>query len=268
MAWVKKEVWPVTVWLAEKDEDGKPLDWGSPSETFYAKTHEEAEQMKAKFLAGKDEYYGDYVEGCDIGDEMVEKEFWEDERPVSQQVEELTTRIMLADPETTAGQAAYIIATARLEKMAERADPSIAEMLRLTSESPDLDTLKERLAQVTGHPSMEKQRLFVDMDGTLAVFHPVDTLEKLYEQGYFLNLEPQMPVVNAIHEIIHQGKVEVYVMSSVMSDSAYAVDEKNTWLDKYLPEIDMEHRIFPPCGDNKLAYILEEIRPTDCLLDD
>lgn len=27
----------------------------------------------------------------------------------------------------------------------------------------------------------EKQRLFVDMDGTLAVFTPVDELETLYE---------------------------------------------------------------------------------------
>lgn len=36
----------------------------------------------------------------------------------------------------------------------------------------------------------DKQRLFVDMDGTLAEFKPVDTLEVLYEKDYFLNLKP------------------------------------------------------------------------------
>lgn len=272
MAWVKRNVWPVTVWPAEHDEEGEPLDWGSPSETFYAKTREEAEQMKAKFLAGKDEYYGKYIDECDIGDEMVEQEFWEEDRPVLKQVEELTTRIMLADPETSAGQAAYIIATVRLKRMAEQAqeqaEPALADILRLASESPDLDTLKERLTQVTGHETIEKQRLFVDMDGTLAEFRTVDTLEVLYEEGYFYNLEPQMTVVDAIRDIVSQSEVEVYVMSSVLSDSSYALAEKNAWLDKYLPEIDREHRIFPPCGDNKLSYIPGEVRPTDCLLDD
>ena len=33
----------------------------------------------------------------------------------------------------------------------------------------------------------KKQRLFVDIDGTLAVFKPVDTLETLYEKGYLKN---------------------------------------------------------------------------------
>ncbi len=31
----------------------------------------------------------------------------------------------------------------------------------------------------------KKQRLFVDMDGTLSVFTPVKELEALYEKGYF-----------------------------------------------------------------------------------
>ena len=34
-----------------------------------------------------------------------------------------------------------------------------------------------------------KNRLFVDMDGTLAVFKTVDTMETLYEKGYFKNLQ-------------------------------------------------------------------------------
>lgn len=116
---------------------------------------------------------------------------------------------------------------------------------------------------------IEASRLFVDMDGTLAKFQTVETLEMLYEKGYFLNLEPLHNVLAAIRKIVQEHpEKQVYIMSSVLSDSSYALQEKNEWLDRYLPEIDMEHRIFPPCGKNKLDYVPEGIRPTDCLLDD
>ena len=73
---------------------------------------------------------------------------------------------------------------------------------------------------------MEKQRLFVDMDGTLAVFTPVDTLETLYEKGYFLYLMPQHNVVNAVRSIImHNPEIEVFILSAYLSDSAYALQE-------------------------------------------
>ena len=114
----------------------------------------------------------------------------------------------------------------------------------------------------------QKTRLFVDIDGTLAVFKPVDTLETLYEKGYFLNLEPHENVVAAVNELTQNDNIEVFIMSSVLSDSKYALDEKNEWINKYLPQIDMEHRIFPPCGSDKKEYIPEEVRDTDCLLDD
>lgn len=114
-----------------------------------------------------------------------------------------------------------------------------------------------------------KKRLLVDMDGTLAVFQPVDTLEKLYEEGYFLNLAPQQNVVDAVKEIVlKHPEIEVFIMSAVLTDSKFALQEKNEWLDKYLPEIDSKHRIFPPCGEDKKEYVPEGIRDTDYLLDD
>ena len=36
----------------------------------------------------------------------------------------------------------------------------------------------------------QQDRLFIDMDGTIAEFKPCKTMEKLYERGYFLNLAP------------------------------------------------------------------------------
>lgn len=117
--------------------------------------------------------------------------------------------------------------------------------------------------------AMEKIRLAVDMDGVLAEFQRVDTLETLYEKGYFFNLKPIQNVVDAIRDIVfNHPEVEVYIMTSVLSDSKYALEEKNQWLDKYLPEIEEQRRIFPPCGENKLEYMPGGIRETDFLLDD
>jgi 5'(3')-deoxyribonucleotidase len=116
---------------------------------------------------------------------------------------------------------------------------------------------------------LDKQRLFVDMDGTLAVFKPVDKIETLYEKGYFLNLQPIDNVVEAVKNIVKNNpEIEVYILSAALKDSKYAIEEKNYWLDKYLPEIDMQHRIFPPCGADKKSYIPGKIRETDFLLDD
>ena len=112
------------------------------------------------------------------------------------------------------------------------------------------------------------QRLFVDMDGTLAVFRVVDTLETLYEPGYFLNLEPNENVVGAVKQLINNPETDVYVLSSYLSDSSYALAEKNKWLDKYLPELPKEKRLFVPCGIEKSTVVPEGIREDDFLLDD
>lgn len=114
----------------------------------------------------------------------------------------------------------------------------------------------------------KKPRLFVDIDGTLAVFKPVDTLETLYEKGYFLNLAPHENVVAAVKEIVtNHPEIEVNILSAYLTDSQYALQEKNEWLDRYLPEIDQTHRIFVPCGSDKKEGI-GGIRSDDFLLDD
>ena len=114
------------------------------------------------------------------------------------------------------------------------------------------------------------KRLFVDMDGTLAFFHPVTALEQLYEEGYFRNLEPHENVLQGIKGILqdHADQVEVYILSAYLSDSAYALAEKEAWLDQYLPELPEANRIFMPCGAEKMAFVPEGIREDDYLLDD
>lgn len=112
-------------------------------------------------------------------------------------------------------------------------------------------------------------RLFLDLDGTAAVFNKVDTLETLYEKGYFANLEPNWNIINAIKIIIRDyPQIEVFSLSAYLTDSKYALSEKEQWMDTYIPEIDNEHRIFMPCGENKLDYLPGGVRKSDQLLDD
>ena len=119
------------------------------------------------------------------------------------------------------------------------------------------------------HIDANKQRLFVDMDGTLAVFTPVDQLETLYQEGYFRNLKPHNNVVEAVKYIINNHpEIEVHILSAYLTDSKYALQEKNEWLDENLPEIDQAHRIFGPCGSDKKEWIPGGIREADHLLDD
>lgn len=139
----------------------------------------------------------------------------------------------------------------------------------------------------------EKPRLFVDMDGTLAEWRNIhidvedfesstDVQKKVNEiltkPGYYRTLAPHKNVVDTIRDIIKENKIEVYVLSCViLSDKPDSpVVQKETWLAEYLPEIDKEHQIFVPNGDNKFRYAWHYLKslgertlgPGDYLLDD
>ena len=148
----------------------------------------------------------------------------------------------------------------------ERYSPEVCEdLLKAEYSFPDIAPGTWRNQETES----EKVRLFVDMDGTLAMWHPTKKLEELYEEGYFKNLEPYEEVVEAIRQIYtFEPNVEVFILSAYLSDSSYALKEKNEWLDRYLPEIDKDHRCFCHCGTDKSAAVPEGIKETDVLLDD
>lgn len=150
------------------------------------------------------------------------------------------------------------------KEMSYHEELGLREFVRYAEES-----VLERLEQEKLEQERGKKRLFVDMDGTLAEFKQIDALEQLYEKGYFENLQPQMAVVEAVKIISKEcPDIEVYILSAVLSDSQYALQEKNAWLDRYLPEIDKSHRLFPPCGSDKKDVIKDGITEKDFLLDD
>ena len=115
------------------------------------------------------------------------------------------------------------------------------------------------------------KRLFVDMDGTLAKFHDeVSYLERMWEPMFFRNLKPFDNMVFGVRDFIAQHPdVEVFVLSSkILGEPPYCEMEKNAWLDKYLPEIDAAHRIFPAVGTPKAYAVPDGITADDYLLDD
>jgi len=132
---------------------------------------------------------------------------------------------------------------------------------------------------------MSKLRLFVDMDGTLAEWKtlnlPIEQFEDaneaqhyLYEnylkkEGYYYNLAPQNKVIEAVKLIAERFKddIEIYTLSATIPNCP-AKQDKNRWLDKYLPEIDEAHRIFVPDGNNKVFYVPGGVSKNDFLLDD
>lgn len=115
------------------------------------------------------------------------------------------------------------------------------------------------------------KRLFVDMDGTLARFHDeVHYLERMFEEGFFRDLVPFYEMVDGLKLFMQQHPdVEVFVLSSkVDGEPPYCEKEKNEWLDKYLPEIDKAHRLFPRVGMPKASVVPGGVTKNDYLLDD
>ena len=113
---------------------------------------------------------------------------------------------------------------------------------------------------------MKKRRYFIDIDGTLAVY-----ISKEYAwweiDGIFRYLQPQANVVNAIRQLIQQGK-EVYIISAYHRHTPQVKIDKIFWLQKYLPEIKLDHQIYTFCGEDKTIYIPNGVKVTDILLDD
>ena len=116
---------------------------------------------------------------------------------------------------------------------------------------------------------MSKKVLLVDMDGTLARFHDeVDYLERMYEEGFFLNLLPFENVVAAIRLFMEDHpEIPVYTCTAAIN-SPFCIPEKEAWLDTFLPEIRKENRIYSEPGKSKAEYLDLETGPDIFLLDD
>lgn len=116
----------------------------------------------------------------------------------------------------------------------------------------------------------QKQRIFVDMDGTLARFHDENKyLERMWEEGFFAQLKPFENAVDTVKMLAQDPSVEVFILSAAIEgEPPYCVAQKHAWIDRYLPEIDKTHRIFTSVGENKAELIPHGINASDVLIDD
>lgn len=108
-------------------------------------------------------------------------------------------------------------------------------------------------------------RIFFDLDGTLAEWKQSSSRADLYEQGYFLSLRPNQSLLNAAIRL--QQDYDVFILGAVLKDSLFAFDEKNAWLDKHFP-ITKDHRIFVNEGQPKNEGLPGGIMANDILVDD
>lgn len=132
-----------------------------------------------------------------------------------------------------------------------------------------------------------KPALFVDMDGTLAEWRPINVPMQvptskmqdyinhiLYQEGYYRNLYPYRNMVEVVKQIIKEGEAEVYILSCVLPDNpkyptSSPKDDKNEWLDEQFGDlIPQDHRIFVKDGEPKVGNIPFELQDGDMLLDD
>ncbi len=115
-----------------------------------------------------------------------------------------------------------------------------------------------------------KVNLFLDMDGTLAKFYAnPNYMEKMFEPNYFATLKPYA-IVDTIKEIIKEMPIVKVMVLSACVDTDYCEEEKQIWLDHYLPEIPQENRAFCKVGEDKtdLARLLVGKEDINILLDD
>jgi len=130
---------------------------------------------------------------------------------------------------------------------------------------------EETKALVENKKYENKKRLYIDIDGTLARFHDADKMfiEAMWTPGFYVGLKPFENAVEGVKQFIKEHpEVDVYILSAVLdTDPPFIVDEKNEWLDKYLPEITSDHRIFTHAGESKTDYI-GKINENVYLLDD
>lgn len=113
------------------------------------------------------------------------------------------------------------------------------------------------------------RRIFVDMDGVLAVWQNNVPLEEVTAAGYFRQLPAVKNVINAINLLTKQQNFETYILSSVFNDD-HSIQEKEEWLDSQNVQIDKKHRLFVPYGKVKSEFVAEQIGllEDDILIDD
>ncbi len=110
--------------------------------------------------------------------------------------------------------------------------------------------------------------VFFDMDGTLAEWNAAAQLDEVMAPGYFQKVKPVPNMINAVKKLMQYGH-PVYITSKVFSHTT-AAEDKNIWLDRYLPAIPETDRFFIPYeyADKNAIPLPGGVLPYYILVDD
>lgn len=111
----------------------------------------------------------------------------------------------------------------------------------------------------------ENRRIFFDMDGTLNVFESAKHLDEVSKPGYMKERTPIENMVEAARLLSEQ--YDVWTASAVLPYD-YSVPDKDYWLDKEMPFIPKDHRVYIPYGTDKGKALKPYIREGDIFIDD
>ena len=81
-----------------------------------------------------------------------------------------------------------------------------------------------------------------------------------------IDLKPFENAVYAIEQLVNDSTAEIFILSATVNSCS--LDEKQKWLDRYLPNIDKEHRIFTSLNVPKSEAIGHRLTDKDILIDD
>ena len=99
--------------------------------------------------------------------------------------------------------------------------------------------------------TVDRQRIYLDMDGTLAVFNKNATMEEVFSPGYFRSLSPIQEIVDFARRLQNEG-YDVYILSGACYS---AVQEKIEWLQEYMPFLPADNYVFVPVDADKSRFI-------------
>ena len=112
------------------------------------------------------------------------------------------------------------------------------------------------------------KKIFLDLDGTLARFNVPNALSRFdKEEGFFANLKAYKGI-EIVNELAKNNNL--FIISA--SPNEQADKDKMVWLEKYLPNINVENITICRIGENKAKIIQNkynfEINNNCYLLDD